>query len=102
MFSANLLVATGKPYENGQKTELINLIDPNIENEVLDSTPARSGSIGAFIQNKLIIFGGSYYGMGNYLQDGFIIGQSDIKFQMLEKRYQASSVVLDKTKVNFK
>ena len=36
MFSANLLVATGKPYENGQKIELINLIDPNIENEVLD------------------------------------------------------------------
>ena len=96
------MVATGKPYENGQNTELINLVDPDKENELMYNTLARSGSIGAFIQNKLIIFGGSYYGMGNYLQDGFIIGQSDIKFQMLEKRYQASSVVLDNTKVNSK
>ena len=41
------------PRENGQNTEIIDLINPKLEFEPIDNIPARSGSVGGLGTNML-------------------------------------------------
>ena len=65
---ARILVATGFPYENGQKTEIIDFINPDLKFEVFADTAAADRAVGGLIQNQPVICGGSYMlGMGGFL-----------------------------------
>ena len=57
VFTARILVATGMPRENGQNTEIIDLINPKLEFEPIDNIPARSGSVGGLgiVSHKISI-----------------------------------------------
>ena len=71
-----MLVVTGYPFEMGQKTEIIDLINPdtNVTNgtnitsvsqisivcQKLADTPGRYGAVGGLIQNKAVIVGGEH------------------------------------------
>ena len=46
------------PKENGQNTEIIDLINPDFECELLANIPARSAAVGGFLQNHPLICGG--------------------------------------------
>ena len=54
------MVATGFPYENGQKTEIIDFINPHLKFEVFADTAAADRAVGGLIQNQPVICGGSY------------------------------------------
>ena len=80
---------------NGQKSEIIDLVDPDFKCEIIHNIPARQGCLGAIIHNQILICGGANFqkrGL-NYFQDGFIIGNSNIHVKMLQKRFKSSSVV---------
>ena len=61
------MVTTGLPEENGRKSEVVDLIDPKAKYQLFPETSARWGSIGGFIDNKLVIGGG--YVFDEYFQD---------------------------------
>ena len=86
------------PKESGQKSELINLINPKFRKILSNDIPARSGSVGGFIQNKPIVCGGKD-DVWNYFQDCLVITDSFRSFNMREKRAQAASVVIDEDKL---
>ena len=56
VFTARILVATGMPRQNGQNTEIIDLINPKLEFEPIDNIPARSGSVGGLgnVSHKML------------------------------------------------
>ena len=66
------IIAVGLPYHRaGQKSEIINLLNPDAKYELLpDIFPPRYGAIGGIIQNQTFIAGGFDY--PNYLQDYFV------------------------------
>ena len=92
-----ILIATGEPYENGKKTEIIDLLDPanqfELSNDYNESVISRS--VGGTLQDQLYIFGGVRH--EDFLKDVLVIGQPDstTKLQMLQNRSQASSVILN-------
>lgn len=55
---ARILITSGMPKENGQNTEIIDLINPDFECELLANIPARSAAVGGFLQNHPFICGG--------------------------------------------
>ena len=55
---ARILITSGMPKENGQNTEIIDLINPDFECELLANIPARSAAVGGFLQNHPLICGG--------------------------------------------
>ena len=85
------MVATG--YPNGQKTEVFDFRNPNRICQLLSDTSTRWGSFGGLIQKQPIICGG--FDGRNVLKDCFLIGKPNKKIQMLEKRGDAASVVLE-------
>ena len=96
-FLGQFIIAVGLPYQRGQKSEIVNLLNPVAKYELLpDIFPPRYGAIGGLIQNRTVIAGGFDY--PNYLQDYFVDIRSkpDLKpLEMIKKRCKASSVVLN-------
>ena len=57
-FLARVLVATGLPTENGQKTEIIDLINPDVTNKILGDISERFGSVCENLRGQFLICGG--------------------------------------------
>ena len=105
LISGKILVTTGYPYENGQKTEIIDLV--NDDND--DATKVlpfdflkRDGLIGGFVQNQPLICGGEYHPEERYFRKCFILGRqqqeqpvANEKIMMLEQRSDAASIVIN-------
>ena len=51
-------MTTGFHEKNGQKTEIIDLANPNRKCNILDDIPARAGAVGGILQNQPLICGG--------------------------------------------
>ena len=81
------------PKESGQKSELINLINPKFRKLLSNDIPARSGSVGGFIQNKPIVCGGKD-DVWNYFQDCLVITDSFRSFNMRETGKGQESLML--------
>ena len=89
--SAKVLIATGYPFEMGQKTEIIDLLNPNYSiNSKLPEVPPRYGAVGGVIQNHVIVCGGEH-DFSNNFRDGVVVGLPN-KIHMVEKRFDASSI----------
>ena len=85
---AKVVVITGFHEKNGQKTEVIDLVNPSLKCNLLADVPARAGSVGGLLKNQPLICGGAR--VGDYYQDCIFIGQPKKKIKMLEKRVFAS------------
>ena len=87
-----VLVTTGNPVGNGQKTEIIDLSKPNqksiVKSEVLPDSPGPRGPVGGLVEDQAVICGGSIN--TDELQHCIILGQPNKKIQMIEKRAYAS------------
>ena len=115
-----ILVTTGFYEENGRKTEIIDLSNSSFRCDLLGDISSRTGAIGGRIQNQPVICGNcslvlfvflvclqflftlSLIGgakVGYYYQDCIIIGQTEKKLRMLERRVFASSTVLNNEKL---
>ena len=116
-----ILVTTGFYEENGRKTEIIDLSNSSFRCDLLDDISSRTGAIGGRIQNKPVICGNCCWfylfsclftifvyiiialiggaKVGYYYQDCIIIGQTEKKLRMLERRVFASSTVLNNEKL---
>ena len=92
-FLAKVLIATGDPYESGHNTEVIDLQNPGLNCDALPNTHDRSNAVGGLLEDQALICGGVFNKQA--LQDCFVIGQSEKKIEMLEKRAYAASVVID-------
>lgn len=80
----------------GQKTEIIDLINPMnstsySQSSKLPEVPARYGAVGGVVQSNVIICGGEH-DFSNNFSDGVVIGQPNSKIHMIEKRFDASSI----------
>ena len=116
-----ILVTTGFYEENGRKTEIIDLSNSSFRCDLLDDISSRTGAIGGRIQNQPVICGNCSWfylfsclftifvyiiialiggaKVGYYYQDCIIIGQTEKKLRMLERRVFASSTVLNNEKL---
>ena len=116
-----ILVTTGFYEENGRKTEIIDLSNSSFRCDLLDDISSRTGAIGGRIQNQPVICGNCSWSylfsclftifvyiiialiggakVGYYYQDCIIIGQTEKKLRMLERRVFASSTVLNNEKL---
>ena len=56
--SARILITSGMPKENGQNTEIIDLINPDFKCEQKANIPVRSAAVGGLLQNQPLICGG--------------------------------------------
>lgn len=75
----------------GQKTEIIDLLNPNYSiNSKLPEVPPRYGAVGGVIQNHVIVCGGEH-DFSNNFRDGVVVGLPN-KIHMVEKRFDASSI----------
>ena len=92
---SKVVITTGFHERNGKKTEVIDLINPKLRCNLLDDIPARAGSIGALMNDKLLICGGVK--IGDYYEDCIFIGNSSKTLRMVEGRIFASSVALNET-----
>ena len=90
---ARVLIVTGDPHKNGQKTEIIDLI--NLKYSILDDTSKRWGAVGGLVKGQPLICGG--HDGNSYLKDCVIFGQLHRDSTMLEKRRGAACVSLNKT-----
>ena len=91
-----VLVTTGNPVGNGQKTEIIDLSKPNqtsiVKSEVLPDSPGPRGPVGGLVEDQAVICGGSIN--TDELQHCIILGQPNKKIQMIEKRAYASRYII--------
>jgi len=101
-----ILIATGYPFEVGQRIEIVDLLEPHLRHDLIHDVPstrvtisrhglmARYGCVGGLLDNEPFFCGGEY-DTGNKFDNGFIIGQPHKKIQMLEKRFGAAGVVFN-------
>ena len=79
-FTGKIIVMTGYPYENGQKTEIIDLLNPNskINCPALEADiPERNGLVGGLLEENLLICGGGiiYPDDERYFRKCYVIGR---------------------------
>ena len=84
---------TGDLHKNGQKTEIVDLI--NLKYSILDDTSKRWGAVGGLVKGQPLICGG--HDGNSYLKNCVIFGQSHSDSTLLEKRRGAACVSLNKT-----
>jgi len=101
-----ILIATGYPFEVGQRIEILDLLEPHLRHDLIHDVPttrvtisrhglmARYGCVGGLINNEPFFCGGEY-DTGNKFNDGFVVGQPNKKLQMQEKRFGAAGVVFN-------
>ena len=84
-----LLVTTGYPYENGQKSELIDLLNPGSVCEDLPDFPIQVGAAsgGLLLNNQPLICGGL---SSNYELQCYIVGNGHFKLHLLQDRAWSS------------
>ena len=105
------MIVTGYPFEVGQRTEILDLIDPYMRYNLITDIPsnhvtvsrhgllARYGCVGGLIDNEPFICGGEY-DSGNKFNNGFVVGQPQKKLQMLETRFGAAGVGMITSKIS--
>lgn len=110
-FLAKVMIVTGYPFEVGQRTEILDLIDPYMRYNLITDIPsnhvtvsrhgllARYGCVGGLIDNEPFICGGEY-DSGNKFSNGFVVGQPHKKLQMLETRFGAAGVGMITSKIS--
>ena len=84
-----LLVTTGYPYENGQKSEIIDLLNPGSVCEDLPDFPIQVGAAsgGLLLNNQPLICGGL---SSNYELQCYIVGNGHFKLHLLQDRAWSS------------
>ena len=63
------MVATGFPSDNGEKTEIVDLINSNITCELLHDISYRIKSVSGLLENYPVICGGSGGSMHDFLDE---------------------------------
>ena len=102
LISGKILVTTGYPYENGQKTEIIDLANDDATKVLPFDFLKRDGMIGGFVQTQPLICGGEYHPEERYFRKCFILGRQqqeqpvvNEKIMTLEQRSDAASIVIN-------
>ena len=96
------MILTGDPYENGEKGEVLDILDHNNKVQTNIKTNKRYGAVGCILKNDPLICGGKigYYGLNmQYFNDGFSATNNSANIHMLEKRAHASGVLLSNGKI---
>ena len=107
LFSDKVLITTGIPYDNGCKTEIVDLNDYNLKHTFSyygsdsKSHPLqREGAIGNVLQGQPLICGGYKFASTQY-QDRLPIGKIKRvpKYSMMRIRLHSASVVLENSRL---
>ena len=95
------MILTGDPYENGEKGEVVDLLDDNAKVQTTIKTQKRYGAVGCMFKNNPYIWGGKvgYYGLNmKYFNDGFPVTKNDAIIHILEKRAHTAGVIISNEK----
>ena len=95
VISGRIAVIAGENRGWAQHTEVIDLTNNSLEYDLLPDVSERFGSVGGLLMGQPLICGGYNCYDNEYLQDCVKLGHSETKFDLLEKRCGAASVVLD-------
>ena len=93
--SGRIAVIAGENRGWAQHTEVIDLTNSSLKYDLLPDVSERFSSVGGLLLGQPLICGGKNFYDDIYLQDCIKLGQSETKFDLLEKRCGAASVVLD-------
>ena len=90
------MIMTGYPYENGQKTEIIDLLNPNskINYPALEADiPERNGLVGGLLEENLLICGGGiiYPDDERYFRKCYVIGRYSARNLEMSIRFSLKS-----------
>ena len=95
VISGRIAVIAGENRGWAQHTEVIDLTNSSLEYDLLPDVSERFGSVGGLLLGQPLICGGYNCYDNEYLQNCVKLGHSETKFDLLEKRCGAASVVLD-------
>ncbi len=90
-----IVVATGRPLEEARKSEVIDLLDPNLRCDDLPMYPLEAASAFGMLYNgnEILICG------GNGQVDCYILGKDVIQTNLIMERNWAVGIALDDTKL---
>ena len=98
-----MLITTGAPYKNGQKSEVIDLLNPNAICQFMTDFPEQvTDATGGLIESTIPLICGGFspfkggWQIGNQKQCWYMIGEFSYAINLIHDRHFSSSVILNK------